>query len=30
MGFAKDMPDLTESAVKGLPIVIVWELEKRA
>ncbi len=30
MGFAEQMPDLTESAVKGLPIVIVWELEKRA
>ncbi len=30
MGFAKQMPDLTEAAVKGLPIVIVWELEKEA
>ncbi len=30
MGFAEQMPDLTESAVKGLPIVIVWELEKTA
>lgn len=30
MGFAEQMPDLTESAVKGLPIVIVWELEKSA
>ena len=28
MGFAAQMPDLTEAAVKGLPIVIVWELEK--
>lgn len=28
MGFAEQMPDLTESAVKGLLIVIVWELEK--
>lgn len=30
IGFAEQMPDLTESAVKGLPIVIVWELEKSA
>lgn len=30
MGFAEQMPDLTETAVKGLPIVIVWELEKSA
>ena len=30
MGFAEQMPDLTESAVKGLPIVIVWELMKSA
>ena len=30
MGFAEQMPDLTESAVRGLPIVIVWELEKVA
>ena len=30
MGFAKEMPDLTEAAVKGLPIVIVWELKKSA
>ena len=30
MGFAEQMPDLTEAAVKGLPIVIVWELEKEA
>lgn len=28
MGFAEQMPDLMESAVKGIPIVIVWELEK--
>ena len=30
MGFAEQMPDLMESAVKGIPIVIVWELEKSA
>ena len=30
MGFAEQMPDLVEAAVKGIPIVIVWELEKRA
>ncbi len=30
MGFAEQMPDLTETAVKGLPIVIVWELQKSA
>lgn len=30
MGFAEQVPDLTESAVKGLPIVVVWELEKSA
>ena len=27
--FADDFPDMLEAAVKGLPIVIVWELEKR-
>ena len=26
--FADEMPDLVEAAVKGVPIVIVWELEK--
>ena len=30
MGFAEQTPDLTETAVKGIPIVIVWELEKSA
>ncbi len=30
MGFAAQMPDLTEAAVRGLPIVIVWELKKGA
>ena len=28
MGFAEQMPDLMEAAVKGIPIVIVWELKK--
>lgn len=28
IGFAEQMPDLMEAAVKGIPIVIVWELEK--
>ena len=28
IGFAEQMPDLLEAAVKGMPIVIVWELEK--
>ena len=28
--FADDFPDMLEAAVKGLPIVIVWELEKSA
>lgn len=28
LGFADDVPGLLEAAVKGLPIVIVWELEK--
>ena len=28
MGFAEQMPDLMEAAVRGIPIVIVWELEK--
>ncbi len=28
--FADDFPDMLEAAVKGMPIVIVWELEKRA
>jgi len=27
-GFADQMPDLVEAAVKGLPIIVVWELEK--
>ena len=27
--FAQDFPDMLEAAVKGLPVVIVWELEKR-
>ncbi len=27
--FADDFPDMLETAVKGMPIVIVWELEKR-
>ena len=26
MGFAEQMPDLMEAAVKGIPIVIAWEL----
>ncbi len=30
MGFAEQMPDLMDTAVRGLPIVIVWELEKSA
>ena len=30
MGFAEQMPDLMEAAVTGIPIVIVWELEKTA
>lgn len=30
MGFAEQMPDLMEAAVKGIPIVIVWELKKSA
>ena len=30
MGFAEQMPDLMEAAVKGIPIVIVWELENSA
>lgn len=28
--FAEDFPEMLEAAVKGLPIVIVWELEKAA
>ena len=27
-GFADQMPDLVEAAVEGLPIVVVWELER--
>ncbi len=27
--FADDFPDMLEAAVKGLPIVIVWELQRR-
>ena len=27
-GFADQMPDPLEAAVEGLPIVVVWELEK--
>ena len=30
MAFAEQMPDLMEAAVKGVPIVIVWELVKKA
>ena len=30
IGFAEQMPDLMEAAVRGLPIVIVWELERGA
>ena len=30
IGFAEQMPDLMEAVVRGLPIVIVWELEKGA
>jgi len=30
MAFAKQMPDLMEAAVKGVPIVIVWELVKKS
>ena len=29
LGVGKHMPGLLEAAVKGLPIIIVWELEKR-
>ena len=28
IGFAEQMPDLMDASVKGMPIVIVWELEK--
>ncbi len=28
--FAEDFPEMLAAAVKGLPIVVVWELEKRA
>ena len=28
LGFADQMPDLVEAAVEGLPIIVVWELEK--
>ena len=28
--FADDFPDMLDAAVRGLPIVIVWELERRA
>ena len=28
--FADEFPDMLDAAVKGLPIVIAWELEKRA
>ena len=30
MGFAEQMPDLMEAAVKGAPVMIVWELVKNA
>ena len=30
LGFAEDRPGLVEAAVQGLPIVVVWELEKGA
>lgn len=30
MGFAEQMPDLMDASVKGVPIVIVWELQKGA
>ena len=30
MGFDDQMPDLMDAAIKGAPIVIVWELEKSA
>ena len=30
IGFAEQMPDLMEAAVRGLPIVIVWEMERGA
>ena len=29
LGVGEHMPGLLEAAVKGLPIIIVWELEKR-
>ena len=28
LGFGDERPGLLEAAVKGLPIVVVWELEK--
>ena len=30
MAFADEMPDLMEAAIKGVPVVMVWELEKSA
>ena len=30
IGFSEKMPDLLDTAVKGLPIAIVWELQKDA
>ena len=30
IGFSEQMPDLLDTAVKGLPIAIVWELQKNA
>ena len=30
IGFSEKMPDLVETAIKGLPIAIVWELQKNA
>ena len=30
IGFSEQMPDLLDTAVKGLPIAVVWELQKGA
>ena len=30
IGFSEKMPDLVETALRGLPIAIVWELQKNA
>ena len=28
IGVAGQLPDLVEASLKGLPIIVVWELEK--